>query len=171
MDQNLARRWAAELRSGSYVRGKGKLTQIVDGIDYDCCLGVACKMYVRDVDPDYPRRIRRPLAIGIVVEYGDATHGGSHTMNIPGAVQQWLGARNVSGAIQHVFMAAHPHVDSGEHVLQRSDDWKRVEKVMGDANRPYDQHRYMPLKLTSLNDDGFTFAQIADVIEYFWDCI
>ena len=107
----------------------------------------------------------------IVVEYGDATHGGSHTMNIPGAVQQWLGARNVSGAIQHVFMAAHPHVDSGEHVLQRSDDWKRVEKVMGDANRPYDQHRYMPLKLTSLNDDGFTFAQIADVIEYFWDCI
>lgn len=32
------------LLSGNYKQGRKKLTTVVDGIDYDCCLGVACKI-------------------------------------------------------------------------------------------------------------------------------
>lgn len=32
------------LLSGNYKQGKEKLTTVVDGVDYDCCLGVACKI-------------------------------------------------------------------------------------------------------------------------------
>lgn len=42
-----AKKWVAALRSGEYMQG---LRALVDGDCY-CCLGVACKVYEKEVGP------------------------------------------------------------------------------------------------------------------------
>ncbi len=37
--------WIAALASGEYTHGRGRLTVVQDGKDFDCCLGVACKLF------------------------------------------------------------------------------------------------------------------------------
>lgn len=44
MNKEIKQQWIDALRSGNYLQGKGCLTQIKDGKEYDCCLGVLCKV-------------------------------------------------------------------------------------------------------------------------------
>ncbi len=49
-------RWLEALRSGQYQHGRNSLTHVLSGQEYDCCLGVMCKLM------ELPRELR----------YGDA---------------------------------------------------------------------------------------------------
>lgn len=168
IEQN-ARAWTAELRSGRYKQGQGKLTHTSeDQKDADCCLGVACKLYLRDIDPSYPVKSLGVVQIRYlrVVQYGGDDDLGS-TMNLPHLVALWLGAKNSAGLIDHPFMSGLQHKKTGLHVLQRTDRWDWVAENTGLHTGDLYQH----MKLTGLNDDGLSFDQIADTIDFFWDCI
>lgn len=39
--------WTTALRSDEYRQGKNTLTRIVNGKEFDCCLGVLCKIYAK----------------------------------------------------------------------------------------------------------------------------
>jgi hypothetical protein len=85
-----AKLWVDALRSGKYTQGKNVLTEIKDGADYDCCLGVACKVYadsglslIIDVRPvGEMRRVR--------------TYQNSYKI-LPEEVMQWLGLTTGDG--------------------------------------------------------------------------
>lgn len=106
--------WVATLRSGEYQQGVGFLCQ---GDNY-CCLGVACDLYIKHVDPEYPQEDQEN-ADGITRH----TYGGAAAI-LPHKVQVWLGLKELSG-------------------------------MYGDGEE----------SLASLNDQGKTFAEIADLIE------
>lgn len=44
-----AKKWVEALRSGRFKQGKFRLTTILsNGAEFDCCLGVACKVFVEE---------------------------------------------------------------------------------------------------------------------------
>lgn len=43
-----AQKWVEALRSGKYKQGRKALTVIENGVEYDCCLGVACKVAIEN---------------------------------------------------------------------------------------------------------------------------
>src|SRR5580698_2612557 len=56
-DQEVKRKWVADLRSDKYTQGYGKLRVHIAGIDKFCCLGVLCdgldpSQWVCDLDSD-----------------------------------------------------------------------------------------------------------------------
>lgn len=54
MKTSLAKRWSAALRSGKYKQTKYQLGKIIKGEEYNCCLGVLCRIQDRPryVDPN-----------------------------------------------------------------------------------------------------------------------
>ncbi len=48
---DIQKQWIAALASGDYMHGRGRLTVIRDGKDFDCCLGVACKLFKLESRP------------------------------------------------------------------------------------------------------------------------
>lgn len=81
-----AKALVAALRSGDYTQGRGYLTRIdSDGLEQDCCLGVACKLAVEAgvIEPGVvdPRNGAR--------RYRDG--GQWQTAVLPERVREWLG--------------------------------------------------------------------------------
>lgn len=147
--------WIRRLRSGDYVQATGSLREIIkysedikEPIEFAyCCLGVACET-VRDSDlPDD----QKPKVTGNT-DYDN--EGGI----MPPSVYRAMGIKPVE--LTSVSTTGNPPIDVGFVLHYR------------DANDPW---RSM-ISLTELNDcvdaEGnhlFTFAMIADVIEYFAD--
>lgn len=53
MNPELKAKWVAALRSGNYLQGHGALERVVNGISYNCCLGVLCRiMGVQEIPYD-----------------------------------------------------------------------------------------------------------------------
>lgn len=109
MDADIARRWAAELRSGDYRQGKTYLTRTQGGVEYDCCLGVLCKMAVRDG----------------IIEHQDTASNGVTTYDhenctLPDSVQKWADLNDADPQLLvqlrgHAVSLAHATVLNDEH--------------------------------------------------------
>jgi hypothetical protein len=161
MREIFARLWTAELRSGRYVQGKRFLSLVQHegyrDTDEHCCLGVACQMYVAN-HPRYPW-IQADARHHI--EYGP----NNDSRLLPQTVQMDADARSNSCVIWHPFMRVSR--SSGFRKLEPFGRWEHAHPLL--------DHKYPSefdfMSLTMLNDDNFTFAQIADVIDFFWDCI
>lgn len=129
MNYEKAMAWVAALRSGEFKQGSGKLTKIKFGKETNCCLGVECKLAIRDglsLDVNYCPNFRGFQFI----KYNEQED------YLPQEVITW-----------GEFNSYNP------------------EFSFVDARDEHIHHYY----LSDLNDDYFTFNQIADLIERFWE--
>src|SRR6478609_3745372 len=134
--------WLAALRSGEYQQGQGQL----NCDNTYCCLGVACDIAVKEGmgrwqkgSGDYIKHY--------VDELMDSTHDFLDRSN-SGVLTR--------GLAQFLGMG-----ETGEFEIQRVDDESKCGHGEGES-------RDLEHWLTTLNDNGFTFSQIADIIEYFF---
>jgi hypothetical protein len=79
--------WVAALRSGDYKQGHRRLTYRSLDQEYDCCLGVACKVAIAAGVP--VKRREDSLATITYDNYRDF---------LPPSVQMWLGMRDERGS-------------------------------------------------------------------------
>ena len=82
MDKRIKQMWVDALRSGEYHQGKGALTNIKEDREEDCCLGVLCKLAIKD---------------GLDIAVYPRASGGNHTFydgasaTLPPSVAKWAG--------------------------------------------------------------------------------
>lgn len=81
MNEN-AQKWIAALRSGEFEQTTTYLTKD----DRDCCLGVACKLFVAE----------NPDGIAVVPVNNHVTYGGNDA-TLPDPVREWLGLADEEG--------------------------------------------------------------------------
>lgn len=147
LDPEVKAKWVEALRSGRYKQGQHVL-QTPDG--KFCCLGVYCDIAgvpmswgVREYRTDDGSYVTGSLPI-----YGGSEWGGhSHIppgYEIPRASPTDRWTSSPFNGNEFIFEALIPSDDSNE-------------------SAPY----WGGVSLTWMNDKGFTFAQIADVIDYF----
>lgn len=126
--------WIAALRSGKYKQGKHTLTMVdFNGNEFDCCLGVACKLNRSDID-----RVRSNGEFKYF-PIDDELRIHATAIELPERMRQWLGIETCNGVIDHPFM------------------------LQAESKHGASSHYTLAL----LNDDGLTFNQIADVIDFF----
>lgn len=78
------------LRSKEFKQGRDLLTRIgPGGKEFDCCLGVACKVYLRH-NPDGVERVVENKGVGY-----DGNHG-----SLPNKVTTWFGFQNGDGSFR-----------------------------------------------------------------------
>ena len=157
MNNNLRKRWVAALRSGEYEQGKERLRS---GGDEYCCLGVLCDIVINDsllngtdrylwdgrpyseeytfvdIDHDLWRDDIEHEDYEINEDEYTFTEHGSLTQS----VITLIGLRSDTGVFDNV----------------RINDWGLFGELSESTNT---------LSLAILNDKGFTFEQIADIIE------
>ena len=85
MNEN-AKLWVEALRSGEYEQGRGALCTI-DEPKKNCCLGVACELYIRA----YPGDLKITEGVGNRIDYD------GHSAVLPEKVVAWLGLCTASG--------------------------------------------------------------------------
>jgi hypothetical protein len=105
-----AKKFVAALRSGEYKQGTKYLTSVRPEGEFDCCLGVACKLYIKDGGLLPTSRYENYV-----------TYAGKPAW-LPKPVREWLGFGSDDG-------------------------------------------NYKGSSLTSDNDTGKSFIEIADIIE------
>lgn len=141
MNEN-AEAWVAELRSGKYEQGDGKLHKITPkGEDQFCCLGVACELYEQKVGGLHPRQMpHRDYEGNIVIGYSTYSgpvppehSGDGFAYTLPPEVTEWLGLASDDGSFSDAA--------------------------------PNDLPEESSTSLANLNDSGRTFGEIADTIE------
>jgi hypothetical protein len=133
--------WLKALRSGEYTQGQGHLHRIdetpSEEVHTFCCLGVLCDLAVKNgVAVQTTKLLRHDGATEFKVE----VYGGRPTMP-PTSVVQW--------AFDTAFLARHPNSYEQYNVPV--------------LNPTYDDG--MNQTLESLNDQGYSFEAIADLIE------
>lgn len=140
MDAEIKKRWVEALRSGEYSQGKGALR--AQSADSYCCLGVLCDLAVKDGAAGWvPYDQHSYLAV-----YHPSQDEVYTTLSrqdylvLPQAIADWAGLRGVSPEIS---------TDAVDDERLTDIDWDGTDFV----------------GLTNLNDGGFTFEQIADLIE------
>jgi hypothetical protein len=138
--------WTAELRSGNRLQGKGRLSRIYidnDGVKTErlCCLGVACELRPADA-----------------IKRIDAEFEVDSETNDPNGVEsgkiQTVFYNGMSGMPSESFNAKHFGGDSPGFYLYWTDQ--------------FENNFHKLVTLAELNDDGLTFSQIADVIDYLY---
>lgn len=112
-----AKKWVAALRSGKYKQGTRYLTVIKNGKEFDCCLGVACKLYMEEGNALQVEQQNSHLRYIPPMDEGGADSG-----VLPVPVRKWLGLTFSNGNSDSIC-------------------------------------------LSSLNDNGKSFEEIAKVIE------
>jgi hypothetical protein len=170
MDESKAKIWATALRSGNFTQGQYTLSVVYqyERPPEDCCLGVACKLHVA-AEPvlkveysanqlNFFKKIPPETPNGWPDHYG-VYYDGNPT-RLPPKTREWLGMTTSSGEIRHPWMRQYLHEESGTFRLASHD---HETPILDDE----DEGGY--ISLMDLNDSGFTFAQIADVIEFFAD--
>jgi hypothetical protein len=138
MNPEIKQEWVKALRSGKFFQATGALST---GGGY-CCLGVLCEIAVEKGVVTKKPSIDRPG----LQHYGDPKWGSASVL--PKAVKAWSGIDDQLGLIDHRAVS--------EDELRSRPASARVRA----------QKRLMGLlSLAELNDNGFTFAEIADIIE------
>ena len=129
MNQDVLKKWVAELRSGKYNQGEGHLMQIDDdGDEHFCCLGVLCEIALDEGVPNLERVYNEDARRYFYNEREDF---------LPEPVIEWVGFNSKNPGVPYV---------------QSDDDSETVD------DKP----------LSELNDEGLSFAAIADLIEQEW---
>lgn len=137
MNRDIAQRWVDALRSGDYEQGKERLARKgADGKTKFCCLGVLCEIALAD------GIVERKSYDGDEDTYyrtvGDADD--ESCTSLPLAVREWAGLGWRPGGVVDPQITSEVYTD-------------------GDGYE-------CPASFVDLNDSaGYTFAQIADVIE------
>lgn len=129
MDYDKAMAWAAVLRTDEFEQGMGNLTSRSQNKDRDCCLGVECKLAIKD-----------GLHLDVVEMPNGTVYYNGRGDFLPLKVLEWGDFKDF---------------DTGFNI--------EVFEPTGEYSETI---RY---SLSSLNDAGLTFSQIADLIERFWD--
>jgi hypothetical protein len=145
MDPDLKKEWVEALRSGEYLQGKQYLKTVAriaaNKVEVlHCCLGVICEL-IPTVDENHAMQIN-------IREFG----GNHNTGTLP------------MEAVQAMWP---------DHNRRHLSDNPTVFSAVGLSESAYvapldDPEIYGKMySLAELNDQGFTFNQIADVIDYF----
>lgn len=139
--------WVHALRSGKYEQTDGYLTKL--GFDDDgqgkryCCLGVLCEVASQDTTPGY-LEVSKKFQDGVIY-YGYNGHADSGITPTP--IAEWAG------------IDKDPLIPiAAVHQLQLRDPSAPQNYGKNDSPSSY-------TTLSVLNDRGFTFAHIADLIE------
>lgn len=146
MKAEYKQRWVEALRSGDYEQATGKLTIVDDnGNKSHCCLGLLCELVKDDMGLSV-REVQRvvggySLGYGTTDEYGDDSFA---TAVLSSPIEQAVGLSHRYGGVPEYNF----NLDPSKPV----DGWTEGADVQ--------------LHLASLNDEGFTFSQIADIIEW-----
>lgn len=127
--------WVRALRSGEYQQGDGRLVTFVEGQPKFCCLGVLTDLYIKR-NEDLVWSEPEVSTRGICYSHADGQH-----LLLPDSVKYWAGLR-----------ISDPHVS----LLSLSEEQKERLKP---ANR------MSLIALSVLNDQGFSFEEIAGLIE------
>lgn len=156
MDPTEKQEWIDALLSGDFEQGKHVLNYINGG---SCCLGVWCevaKIPKEEAMELVPiNGVRIPMSVW---RYGDMSSDG---IDAPYTSATFI-PRNYGIALYDTRSGMKVSEFFGRDTLFHVD-------FQGPENFKLDDHRLrnIPINLPVLNDDGFTFAQIADVIRYF----
>ncbi len=140
--------WVAALRSGEFPQGAQELKTAEGEF---CCLGVACELALREGVLDF-EYLPDPNSVDDESKrfYGNLDEADIDSTplmswsDLPLSAQNWLGLPYADPAV----LVTDTHPKFSDLV-----GWTRE----GDAN--------VPLKVSILNDSGFTFDEIADLIE------
>ena len=106
MKKEIADKWAAELDSGRYVQGRGRLKFVdSDGTVRHCCLGVLCEMAVKDgavkVAGPFTHTIDNVETndYKFFSEVDDDGNPYGHIGALPDAVRKWAGLKSTLGGV------------------------------------------------------------------------
>lgn len=145
MKSSIKKKWLSALESGLYDQVTGKLGAYVDGgKDMYCCLGVLCDVLLDDD--------KAPITLNERYDHDEDTDivFSYESSLLPTDVVDYLG-----------FDSADPDFgfDLDPDLDYYGSDWEYRE--------PFDDRgTVVELSLSGLNDSGFTFGQIADVIRW-----
>lgn len=146
MKSSIKKKWLSALESGLYDQIKGQLGAYVDGgKDKYCCLGVLCDVLLDDDKAPIELRERYEdiQDTDIVFNYESAL--------LPTDIVDYLG-------FEHTDPDFSLDLDPDGHYYDDHDESYR---------EPFDYRgTAVELSLSGLNDTGFTFGQIADVIRW-----
>lgn len=134
------------LRSGEYSQTSHTLCTIdKDGKSSFCCLGVATDIFLKEIGEEWVK----------YEEWGNTIGYAESDKYLPEPVREWadVAASNPIIKIHLPLMTESLYYNYGERSDSIRVDWEAGEY-------------YLNLSLAGLNDSGFTFEQIADVIEY-----
>lgn len=145
-NKEMIRQWVTALRSGRYTQGIGRLAvDGDDGVTRYCCLGVACDLFGQQV--------------GITETVREDSSSGNDigTNAVPGKVHNFTWPVPGDGPYDTRTLLPGPiGILMGVHRFTRPDgDYDVTVRL------PNGEHN----ELSSLNDAGATFAEIADHIE------
>jgi hypothetical protein len=121
-NENNIRLWVDGLRSGQFAQGQMRLTRInEDGNQFDCCMGVACKVAVNN-----------GVEVEVVEDEISVMYDGEEEF-LPLSVQDWLGFEGHNPVLD-------PNPDSHEsapdgllHAAEANDDKKWTFEQIADA--------------------------------------
>lgn len=85
-----AQLWVDALRSGDYKQGRYTLTEVRPDGEFDCCLGVACKVAIANGVSVETKQARHPSSTTTLHPF--ITYGGHQGALVPDSVAKWLGA-------------------------------------------------------------------------------
>lgn len=135
MDEEIKNKWIDALRSGKYKQGKTALLRETEEGCVHCCLGVLCEI------THTPKFQLNGFGKGLF-SFGEEEDEATNTGFLPPSVLKKTGMQEASGVIP-------------------TDKLDYVNKIVMQSNlKP--AHSY---SLSGLNDSGWTFEQIANVIE------
>lgn len=152
MKPKLARQWAEALRSGAYKQGRNFLHQLPPTGAEHCCLGVLCRLAIDD-GVDVLVSTKRDNNY----DWPFVAYNGNDGLP-PNDVLQWAGF-NPDPNVRVSVIVGLPY-------------WYDEEMTITFVKPPDDGEEFRPAKLSlsfaGMNDGGFTFDQIADMIIYLW---
>jgi len=129
--------WVAALRSGKYQQARGILCSVRFSKRSYCCLGVLSDLAVADGVGQWLKLDPEYLSYSI-----DGTESNSVSGYYADTIQVWAGTRNEFSDDEAETAISFSYIKDGERLRQAE-------------------------SLADLNDGGFTFDQIADLIDYF----
>lgn len=170
MKKELAREWVEALRSGEYRQLSGQLgRRDCDGTSY-CCLGVLSTLGLnwddapiieeKSVIEDKSETSKTMLVFASTDIDGRVND--IESSMLPSGFAYWLGWENEDDQAEYSFLF-------DENEKKKNDNyWEAwAGGLPPRANAPYDKRgAHVSLSLATLNDEGFTFDQIADVIAW-----
>jgi hypothetical protein len=149
-----------------------RIDHITQEIKGHCCLGVLCQVALRanvvaceqDIIPSIPG-VRESATPTNELAYFLPNHPHRHrnTMQLPELVKDWAGVETQDPVIP--IWSPRPGIPVGSYTPEDHIVLHRVEDSIQDRGEDYDLEP--SLSLAEMNDAGFTFAQIADVIRHF----